>query len=139
MALIATVITIVLGVLATSAIAFATYNTAYFLPELTAHKTMKHLCETWRDLSPADEPIAFHGSLKHGVYFYTDSKFKRLRTEGRVLDFIAPETAVFLILERDLYDGLDNAYRKRYGVRGLRIVDNSHFGYILVANHTPPS
>ena len=126
---------ILVGGLVLSATLLANYSSATFIPSLTRHKTMKHLCETWKEHAPqGDPPICFYGDMKHGIYFYTDYRIQRMSSRRRFGAFLAPENRGFCIVERDTLKTLQQEHRRRHPGQELRIVDNTHFQYVLISN-----
>ncbi len=124
---------ILVGGLVLSALLFARDNTSTFIPAVSPHKTMKHLCETWKNRG-GDAPIGFYGDLKHGIYYYTESRIQLIDDAREFVEFMAPDRRAFCIVEKKLYAGLGETYRKSYPHGTLGIVDRSHFDYILITN-----
>jgi 4-amino-4-deoxy-L-arabinose transferase-like glycosyltransferase len=124
------------GALIAATVAFSVYCSAAFIPRLTVHKTMKQLCGTWNQQRSEAENIGFYGALKHGIYFYCDSRVEILDGED-FLTFMAPDRQAFSIVERKVLKPAVARYRERYPDGVLRIFDDSHFHYALVGNRDP--
>jgi hypothetical protein len=122
------------GSLIAVTVVFSTYCSAYFIPELSKHKTMKHLCKVWKEHRGEDELIGFYGEVKHSGYFYCDDRISNLDSE-EFLQFMAPERQAFGIVARSELGSLATAYRERQPSHLLRILDDSHFRYVLVTNN----
>jgi hypothetical protein len=124
---------VLVGTLLTAVIAFAVYCSAFFIPALSTHKTMKNLCETWQQVRSDGVPIGFHGSVKHGIYFYCDTQITMLDRE-QFLRFMKPGQKAFAIVERKMLPPAVTRYRGEYPEGVLRFADDSHFHYVLVSN-----
>jgi 4-amino-4-deoxy-L-arabinose transferase-like glycosyltransferase len=129
---------ILVGALVAAAVAFSFYWSAFFIPRLSPHKTMKHLCATWQQQRSADERVGFVGSLKHGIYFYCDSRVELL-DGSQFLDFMAPDRQAFSIVERRILPRVAARYRERYPRTKLHVADDSHFRYVLLTSGGPES
>jgi 4-amino-4-deoxy-L-arabinose transferase-like glycosyltransferase len=130
---------ILVGGLILAATLFAHHNTSVFIPELSRHKTMKHLCETWKDRAPdGTPPIGFFGDMKHGIFFYTEYRVRVLTTRTEFQEFSNPEREVFCIIERDSFSTLQTNHRRAYSGGKLHVVDDSHFKYMLISNFPQP-
>jgi 4-amino-4-deoxy-L-arabinose transferase-like glycosyltransferase len=126
---------LLLAGLVVSATLMASYNTAFFVPQLTKHKSMKHLCDTWQSYAPSgDPPICFYGDIKHSVFFYTEGRVDRLNNREQFQRFTAPDHPAFCIVERETLPGLQRNHRSKHDGSDLQIVDGSHFKYVLIAN-----
>ena len=125
------------GSLIAAAVVFSVYGAAYFTPRLSPHKTMKHLCETWIQQRGDADRIGFHGVVKHGIYYYCDAEIAWLESSA-FLRFMGSESPAFSIVERSKLRWLAPKYRKAHPERLLRIVDDSHFRYVLVTNSELP-
>ena len=125
------------GSLIAAALVFSVYGSAYFTPRLSPHKTMKHLCETWIHERGDADRIGFHGVVKHGIYYYCDAEIAWLES-GAFLRFMGSASPAFSIVERRKLKSLALRYRKAHPERMLRIVDDSHFRYVLVTNSEIP-
>lgn len=123
-----------MGSLVLLALLFAHYNTATFIPAVSPHKTMKHLCDSWKSRARGGAPIGFYGDLKHGIYYYTESRVHVIDDAPEFVEFMAPGRPAFCIVEKKLYEGLGETYRKSYPQASLAVVDRSHFDYILITN-----
>jgi len=121
------------GTLVTAVIAFAVYCSAFFIPALSAHKTMKNLCETWKQVRSEGDRIGFHGAVKHGIYFYCDSQIALL-DQAEFLRFMEPGKQAFAIVERKVLPLAVTRYREEYPDGVLRFADESHFRYVLLSN-----
>jgi hypothetical protein len=124
---------ILVGTLLTAVIAFAVYCSAFFIPALSTHKTMKNLCETWKQIRSEGVPIGFHGSVKHGIYFYCDPQMSVL-DRAEFLRFMKPGQQAFAIVERRVLPPAVSHYRDQYPDGVLRFADDSHFHYVLLSN-----
>lgn len=124
---------VLVGTLATAVIAFAVYCSAIFIPALSAHKTMKNLCETWKQVRSEGDRIGLHGAVKHGIYFYCDSQIALL-DQAEFLRFMEPGKQAFAIVERKALPLLVTRYREEYPDGVLRFADDSHFRYVLLSN-----
>jgi len=130
---------LLLAGLVACAVTMACYHTAYLIPSLSPHKTMKNLCETWKTHAPdGDPPLCFFGDQKHGVYFYTEQRIQRMRTRDKFEEFINPERQAFCIVERESLPSLQQNHRALYRGTSLRMIDQSHFRYVLISNFTLP-
>jgi 4-amino-4-deoxy-L-arabinose transferase-like glycosyltransferase len=127
---------ILVGALIAASVAFSFYCSAFFVPRLGPHKTMKHLCATWQQHRSADESVGFLGPLKHGIYFYCDSRIELL-DEDRFLTFMAPPQQAFSIVRRNMVPDIAARYRESYPEGMLRIANDSHFRYVLLVNRDP--
>jgi hypothetical protein len=125
---------VVAGLIA-CAVLFANYNTSTLIPNVTRFKTMKLLCESWKRHRTGDDPIGFHGSMKHGIFYYTDSKVELLRTPGDFGEFMQPQRHAFCIVQKKRLTSLSQQFRKTYPGHELHVVDRSHLDYLLLANH----
>jgi hypothetical protein len=124
------------GALIAAAVAFSFYCSAFFIPQLAPHKTMKHLCGTWQQSRSMGEKVGFLGPIKHGVFFYCDSVVELLDDDS-FLSFMAPERQASSIVHRKRASRVAARYRERYPQRFLRVADDSHFGYVLLTNRKP--
>jgi 4-amino-4-deoxy-L-arabinose transferase-like glycosyltransferase len=124
---------LLIGTLLTAVVAFAVYCSAFFIPSLSAHKTMKNLCETWKQVRSEGKPVGFHGAVKHGIYFYCDSQIALLDQE-EFLHFMEPGQQAYAIVERKLLQPAVTRYRDEYPEGVLRFADDSHFRYVLLSN-----
>ncbi len=126
---------LLLGGLLVAATLLAHHNTATFVPALSPHKTMKHLCESWKRLAPGGAaPIGFFGDLKHGVFFYTEQRIETLGSRQRFQEFMNPARPAFCIVERESLPALQNSYRALHRGQELSVVDKTHFQYVLISN-----
>jgi hypothetical protein len=113
----------------------ANYSTATFIPGLSQHKTMKGLCETWKEAAPeGDPPICFYADMKHGIFFYTEYRIKKMANREDFQTFMDPAKPAYCIVERDTLNNLNLAHRTRHPGAKLEIADGSHFKYILIRN-----
>ncbi len=126
---------VLVGGLVACAVLFGSSLASDFIPRLSPHKTMKLLAEGWERNRAPDEPICFHGSSKHGAIFYTARAISFLDDEEEFMRFMRPEQPAFCIVERKLLKDLVVAYRARYPAHRLALVEESHFDFVLVANH----
>jgi hypothetical protein len=124
---------VIVGTLVAAVTAFAFYCGAVFLPELSEHKSMKTLCETWHQFRDEEEQIGFYGTFKNGVSFYCDPSAETLDPE-EFLSFMEPGKRAYSIVERTRLVAVLERYRERYPDGVVRIVDDSHFGYVLLTN-----
>jgi hypothetical protein len=125
---------LVVAMLIAAAALMANYNNAYFIPQLSHHKTLKQLCASWKEHRSPGDPVGFHGDLKHGIFFYTEYAVERLRDSGEFLEFMNPDKPAFCIMERTRLFKLRAPYGRRYPGHKLYVIDDSHFKYHLVAN-----
>ena len=100
---------------------------------MSAHKTMKNLCETWKQVRSEGVRIGFHGAVKHGIYFYCDPQIALLDQE-EFLRFMEPGKRAFVIVERRVLPPVVTRYRDAYPEGVLRFADDSHFHYVLLSN-----
>ena len=130
---------ILLGGLVLAAALLANYSTNWLIPNLTEHKSMKKLCETWKQHAPnGDPPICFYGDLKHGIFFYTDYRIQRMSKRRQFAEFVAPEHRAFCIVGRKNFSTLQQQYRQAHPDSELRVVDGTHFQYVLISNFQVP-
>ena len=121
--------------LVASAALMANHYTSTFIPALSVHKTMKNLTDTWKRSAPNGEPpLCFFGDTKHGIFYYTDSKVRRIGTRESFEEFMDPAKHVFCIVERDSFKTLQRNHRMRYSASDLYVADDSHFDYVLIQN-----
>jgi 4-amino-4-deoxy-L-arabinose transferase-like glycosyltransferase len=124
--------------LVVAATLMASYSAAHLIPAVSKHKTMKHLCETWKEEARDGEaPICFFGDMKHGIFFYTEHRIQRMRNREGLLDFVDPERRAYCIVERNTLESLQQGHRTRHRGGELVIADNSHFRYVLIRNFRP--
>ena len=88
----------------------------------------------WKEHRGEDELIGFYGEVKHSGYFYCDDRISNLDSE-EFLQFMAPERQAFGIVARSELGSVATAYRERQPSHLLRILDDSHFRYVLVTNN----
>lgn len=130
---------LLLAGLVACAVTMACYHTAYLIPSLSPHKSLKYICETWKSLAPdGDPPLCFFGDQKHGAYFYTENRIQRMRSREEFEAFLDPQRPAFCIVERESLPTLQQNHRAKYRSRGLQMIDQSHFQYVLISNYTPP-
>jgi 4-amino-4-deoxy-L-arabinose transferase-like glycosyltransferase len=116
----------------------ASYSAAHLVPAVSKHKTMKHLCETWKQETANDDaPICFFGDVKHGIFFYTEYRIQRMRNRTGFEEFVNPERGAYCIVERKSLESLQKNHRLLYEGSELVVADNSHFRYVLVRNFDP--
>lgn len=123
---------ILLGALVGCAVLMANQVNAVFIPALSPQKTMRNLCETWKREATQGEPIGFYGSLKHGIYFYTDYQVTRLKELPALILFLEPGRRAFCVVEKEELSEVEGEFRAAYPGFGLEVVDDSHFDYKLV-------
>lgn len=116
----------------TGALLLALFQTVSFVPDLTPHKSMAPLTETWRERN-AREAFTFFGRHGEGLLFYTDGAVQRFEDPEAWLDAMAPARPAFAVVESKQVGRLDLRFRQRYG-RSLTVVDRSNTGYKLLAN-----
>jgi 4-amino-4-deoxy-L-arabinose transferase-like glycosyltransferase len=118
-----------------AAVLMANHSTAKLIPDLSTHKTMKNLCETWKAEAPGgDSPICFFGDLKHGIFFYTENRIQRMGNREKFQEFVKPDRRAFCIVERDSLPALQQAHRLRNPGSELKIANGTHFRYVLIRN-----
>jgi hypothetical protein len=126
---------ILLAGLMASAVLMANYSTAIFIPELSRHKTMKSMCETWKEAAPdGDPPICFYGDMKHGIFFYTEHRIQKMDSRQDFQTFMDPAKPAYCIVERATLNNLKLSHRTRHPGAKLEIADGSHFKYLLIRN-----
>ena len=129
---------LLLAGLVVSATLMGHYASSSFIPELSTHKTMKNLCDTWKKEAPGgDPPICLFGSMKHGVFFYTENRIEKLRTRADFQEYMNPERRAYCIVQRETLTALQQSHRIRHPGGELPVVDNSHFKYVLIRNFKP--
>jgi hypothetical protein len=127
---------ILVGAMLTCAVLMANHASTVFIPALTVHKTMKRMCESWRERATAGEPIGFLGEMKHGINFYTDYTVTRLHDTDDFLEFMDPERHAFCIVEKSKIQKADKRFRVMYPGHMLQVVEHSHFDFNLL--HAAP-
>lgn len=126
---------ILLAGLIAAATLMANYGTAIFVPELTQHKTMKAICETWKAEAPqGDAPICFYGDIKHGVYFYTENRIDKMRNRDELQEFLDPARRAYCIVDRNTLTTLRQNYRLRHPGSDLHIAHDDHVMWVLLRN-----
>jgi 4-amino-4-deoxy-L-arabinose transferase-like glycosyltransferase len=126
---------LLLAGLIAAATLLANYGTATFIPDLTQHKSMKAICDTWKAEAPdGDPPICFYGDIKHGVYFYTENRIQKMRNREALQQFLDPERRAYCIVDRDALTTLRKNYRIRHPGSELRIAEDSHVMWVLLRN-----
>ncbi len=128
---------IVVGAMVVCAALMANHASASFIPQVSVHKTMKNLCQSWKAQARDGEPIGFHGDLKHGIYFYTENRVRILRRPPDFQRFMDPGRTAFCIVEKNKLRKLEREFRELYPGARLHVVDDSHFDYHLVRNTDP--
>ena len=118
--------------LCATAVLIAVQVNAVFLPRLSAIKTMKHLCESWKVEATSEEPICFFGAIKHSIFFYTDFEVSRLREERAFEEFMAREGGAYCIVPQEYLPKLKRRTLNRYPHLKLSIADDSHPTFLLV-------
>ena len=107
-----------------------------FIPRLSPHKTMKHLVELFEERRTAQEPLALHGGMKHGVVFYTHGTIDYV-DDGEFVDYMRPDHPAYCIVARPSWRKLEPLYHAQFPGAYLEAVEAGHFDYVLVENHPP--
>ena len=123
------------GALALAAVAFATYYGGFFLPSLDPFKSMRQLCDTWKQHRSTDQNVGFMGRGESEAYFYCDTRLQDVH-DSTFLQFMDPAGPAFCILERDDVDELEQLFGEQYVGRELKIV-GVNLTHVLVANYDP--
>jgi 4-amino-4-deoxy-L-arabinose transferase-like glycosyltransferase len=129
---------VLLAGLVAAAALMGNHSSSTIIPELSRHKTMKHLCEEWKRQAPGgDPPICFFGGTKHGAFFYTENRIRKLRNRMQFQEFMDPDRPAYCIVERGVLPGLQQSHRLRHPGSELSVVESSHYQYVLVRNFEP--
>ena len=123
------------GALALAAVAFATYYGGFFLPSLDPFKSMRQLCDTWKQHRSTDQNVGFMGRGESEAYFYCDTRLQDVH-DSTFLQFMDPARPAFCILDRDDVDELEQLFGEQYVGRELKIV-GVNLTHVLVANYDP--
>jgi hypothetical protein len=121
---------LVAGMILTAAL-MASFTAGTFVPRLAPYKTMKNLCETWRERGG---PLGFHGDMKHGIFFYSANQVQVLEGAREFTQFMDPRSPAFCIVEQKGLSALNKGFQSAYPGHQLTIVDRSHLEYLLVSN-----
>jgi 4-amino-4-deoxy-L-arabinose transferase-like glycosyltransferase len=124
------------GTLALITVCFANYYVDRFLPTLDPIKSMKSVCDTWRLHRSEPQHVGFNGETEGGAYFYCDAMVEPVH-KSKFLRFMNPEMPAHCIVDRDALLQLSELFQAQYPGNELRIIDDDHENYVLVANHPP--
>ena len=112
----------------------ANYYTGTFIPELSKSKSLKYVTDAYRRYAMPDDPIGFHGDMKHGIFYYTSHKVELLSSVDEFMEFMAPGQPAFTVIERVRFYKLRTPYLQKYPGHELHLIDDSHFAYHLISN-----
>jgi hypothetical protein len=124
------------GALALVTVCFAIYYGGVFVPALDPLKSMKGVCDTWRQHRPEGRNVGFNGEAEGGTYYYCDAMVEPVH-ESRFLKFMDPSTPAYCIVDRDALERLAEFFQAQYPRDELHILDDRHESYVLVANRPP--
>jgi 4-amino-4-deoxy-L-arabinose transferase-like glycosyltransferase len=124
------------GALALVTACFTTYYGGVFVPALDPLKSMKTLCDTWRQHRPEGRRVGFNGEAEGGAYFYCDAMVEPVHALS-FLKFMDPGTPAYCIVSRDALPELSGFFRTQYPGKELHVFDDGHEDYVLVANRPP--
>jgi len=123
------------GALAVVTVGFAIYYGGAFVPALDPLKSMKSVCDTWRQHRSEGQSVGFNGQAEGGAYFYCDAMVEPVH-ESSFLRFMNPESPAYCIVDRDALLELSEFFRAQYPDAELRVLHDGHEDYVLVANHS---
>jgi 4-amino-4-deoxy-L-arabinose transferase-like glycosyltransferase len=129
---------IVAGAVLGVTVLFAHHYATEFVPELSRHKSLRGLVESYARYRTPGDRLGFHGDLKHGIFYYTDNKVELLSDTNEFMQFMNPQQRTFAVIERVRYFKLRAPFQSRYPGQDLHIIDDSHFDYNLIANLPVP-
>jgi len=123
-----------IAVLIVPTIAFTFYMSAVFTPELSRHKTMKGICESWSTAAPNERTLGFAGPVKHSVFYYCGSRVVELEPSN-IERFMDPAQSQHAIIYKKQFNALSRRFAAAHPGNRLHVIDDSHFAYLLVSNH----
>ena len=129
---------IAIALLIVPTIALTFYTSAVFTPELSRHKTMKRMCETWKDAAPNERWIGFAGPVKHSVFYYCGSRVVELESSN-LGKFMDPARSGHAIIYKRHFNVLSREFTAAHPGKQLRVIEKSHFAYLLVTNQPAAS
>ena len=125
---------VVIGALFLVVTLLANYYTGTFIPELSNHKSLKNVTDSYRRYAMPDDPLGFHGDLKHGIFYYTSNEVELLSSRAEFMEFMHPKNKAFTVIERVRLHKLRSPYTQNYPGHELYLIDGSHFAYHLISN-----
>jgi hypothetical protein len=124
------------GALALVTVGFAVYYGGAFVPSLDPLKSMKSVCDTWRQHRSEGRGVGFNGRAEGGAHFYCDAMVEPVH-ESEFLRYMNPGARAYCIVDRDALPELAELFRAQYPDTDLRVIHDGHEDYVLVANHSP--
>jgi len=97
------------------------------LPTLNATLGTKQLSLKLDRIVPPGEKLVFIKDLQDTALFYTNRRARVLKTPGEVIGFLGSEKRVFCIVEKRLYEQLDEVRKRSYVIEedgGKLIISN---------------
>jgi hypothetical protein len=124
-----------IGALVLAALVLAGFHGGILVPSLEQSKSMKPLCESWKQQRTADGSAGFLGDEGGAAHFYCDAQLETVH-EASFLQFMDPQRPAFCIVANKEGPKLSRLYRKEYAGKSLKVVD-SNATHALIANHDP--
>ena len=92
------------------------------------------MTDSYRRYAMPDDPLGFHGDLKHGIFYYTSNEVELLSNTAEFMEFMHPKNKAFTVIERVRLHKLRSPYTQNYPGHELYLIDGSHFAYHLISN-----
>jgi 4-amino-4-deoxy-L-arabinose transferase-like glycosyltransferase len=127
---------VLVGALALAAICLAVYHGGVYVPSLDPVKSMKGVCNVWKQHAGENQRVGFYGQDEGSAYFYCDARVETLH-KSTFLSFMNPATPAFCIVDRSEGKELSRLFKSEFADGSLFVVDDRHQTHTLIANHVP--
>lgn len=125
---------VLVGVLAACAVGLAGHNAVGLIAELSPQRTMKGVCEAWRDRDAATATVGFVGEPVAGLRYYVGDRLRMLRDEESFMQYMDPRQPAFTIIEKEKLVAYDREYRRRFEGSRLYLLHRDRSDYMLLGN-----